>query len=249
MAYLDTTLAQRFYPDALGSAVGVVINARRRARTGRRGCAAPAARRVRAADGGDLPRRQLARSGVATASRTCERGPHEEWATGSRAKLDRAGWMDLPTALGDATSGSPHRRQARRGAGRRYAHVPTREAHRRRARAATGSPRGDHRLRELSLGPLHRLRAMAARAGRPIRSGRSIVTTLAEQLNDDVAFVMLTHVDFRTRRDARPAGPSPTGPRRRSADALGLRPLDRRRSPRRRGRATSTSPLAVATST
>lgn len=45
---------------------------------------------------------------------------------------------------------------------------------------------------------LYIARAMAARAGRPVEVRPINRATLADELNDDVALVMLTHVDFRT---------------------------------------------------
>ena len=189
---------------------------------------------------GALPRR--------TAARLAEVTGHE-WGEGLIRSWNNAGWIDLSRRIGDkiaALIGARRRRGERRrldlaqpvqGAQRRG-----RAAARRRAGAPRRSSPSAATSRPISTSPKASPRRTASSCG------WSMATRIADALDDDVAVLMLTHVNYRSgRMHDWPRRRAPrTRPARSSSGTWRTRPARCRSTCTA---PTPTSPSAAATST
>ena len=184
-----------------------------------------AARRVRAARRRDLPRRQLARRAAAADRRA--RSPQvvaREWGEGLIRSWNSAGWIDLPQRIGDKIARADRRaRRARsssptrpRSTCSRCCSAAVALATRRRARA----PRDPLRAQQLPDRPLHRRERRARQHGFDAAAGRG-ATRSPTRSTDDVAVLMLTHVNYRSGRMHDMAEPDARRARGRRARGLG----------------------------
>jgi kynureninase len=119
-----------------------------------------------------------------------------EWATGLVRSWNSAGWMDMPSRLGDQLAPL---------IGARPGEVLVADSLTILLAKLIGGALALRPDRHVVLtdavnfhSDLYVVRAMAARAGRPVEVRAIDRADLADELGPDVALVLLTHVDFRT---------------------------------------------------
>lgn len=120
----------------------------------------------------------------------------DEWARGLVRSWNDAGWMEMPTRLGDRVAPL---------IGARPGEVLVADTLTFLLAKLIGGALDQRPDRHVILtdrdnfhSDLYIVRAMAARAGRPITVKAIAREELARELNDDVALAMVTHVDFRS---------------------------------------------------
>jgi kynureninase len=120
----------------------------------------------------------------------------DEWAKGLVRSWNDAGWMDMPISLGDRIAPL---------IGAKSGEVLVADTLTFMLAKLIGGALDQRRDRHVVLtdrdnfhSDLYIVEAMAARAGRPITVKAMARVDIPAALNDDVALVMLTHVDFRS---------------------------------------------------
>ena len=148
-----------------------------------------------------------------------------EWARGLVRSWNSAGWMAEPTRLGDKLAPL---------IGARPGEVLVADTLTFLLAKLVGGALELKKDRHVVLtdmanfhSDLYIVEAMARRAGRPVTVKVINRNALDDALDDEVALVMLTHVDFRTGEMLDMAGDHEEGPRRRGAHAVGFCPLHR----------------------
>ena len=131
-----------------------------------------------------------------SAARRVNDAIHHEWAQGLVGSWNAAGWMEMPTRLGDRIATL---------IGAQPGEVLVADTLTILLAKLIGGALDLRRERHVVLtdvanfhSDLYIVEAMARRAGRPVTVRAIERSALARELDDDVALVMLTHVDFRT---------------------------------------------------